>query len=363
MNGFLALNMREQRNNYMEKIRLGQTNLLVSRLGLGGIPIQRVPEDQAVTVVKRCLELGINFIDTANGYTTSEERIGKAIAGRRESIILASKSQARTPENLEAHLNLSLKRFNVDYIDLYQFHNVSDLNALDKVLDRKGLLPVLEKAKKQGKIRHIGITSHQMDTAKAAVKTDRFETIMFPFNFITAEPETELLPLARAHDVGFIVMKPMSGGALKDIKMAFKYLFQFPDILPIPGIEKIAEIEKIVQLLNDHSPITPAERKKMEQVRLELGNKFCRRCDYCQPCTAEIPVSMVLFTPHIMDDMPKDLWFSGPLAGLMEKAASCSDCGKCEERCPYHLPIREMMKEYLDFYQTEKKKFQAKKVP
>jgi uncharacterized protein len=344
----------------LEKMRLGKTGLMVSRLGFGGIPIQRVTEDRAIAVVRRAMDLGINFFDTANGYTNSEARIGKAVSVKRESVILATKTQARTNEDLEAHVQLSLQRFGVDYIDLYQFHNVADLNTLDKILDRRGLITVLEKAKKQGIIKHIGITSHQMDTAKAAVKTGRFETIMFPFNFITAEPETELLPLARAQDMGFIVMKHLSGGALKDIKMAFKYLFQFPDILPIPGIERAAEIEEIVQLLNDRSPITPVERKKMEKVRLELGNKFCRRCDYCQPCTAEIPISMVLFTPHIMDDMPKQIWFSGPLAGLMDKAASCTDCGKCEERCPYHLPIREMMKEYLDMYQAEKQKFRAK---
>jgi len=338
----------------IDKIRLGRTEMMVSRLGFGGIPIQRISEDKAIAVVKRCLELGINFMDTASGYTTSEERIGKAIAGRRQDVILATKSMARTHEELESQVNLSLKRFNADYIDLYQFHNVSDLNTLDKILDRQGLITVLEKAKKAGKIRHIGITSHQLDTAKAAVKTGRFETIMFPFNFIASEPEKELLPLVREQDMGFIVMKPLSGGRLTDIKMAFRYLFQFPDIVPIPGIEKTAQIEEIVRVLEAPAPFTKAERGRMARIRREIGNRFCRRCDYCRECPAEIPISMVLFTPTIMQDAPKERWFSGRLAELMDKIDDCTDCGQCEEKCPYHLPIREMMREYQTSYRAEK---------
>jgi len=341
----------------MEKFRLGRTGLMVSRIGLGGIPIQRVTEDKAIAVVKHCLELGINYIDTANGYTTSEERIGKAIAGSRNSVILASKSMARTNEELEAHVQSSLKRFDVDFIDLYQFHNVSDLNTLDKILSQNGLITVLERAKKEGKIKHIGITSHQIDTAKAAIQTDRFETIMFPFNFVTCEPATELLPLAREHDVGFIAMKPLSGGRLTDINLVFKYLLQFPDVLSIPGIEKITEIEEIVKVAESNLPITKNEIDRMEQIRKETGNRFCRRCDYCQPCTAGIPISGVLFMPTIMLDVPKDRWFSGRLAELVAQTESCTDCGECEEKCPYHLPIRDMMKEIANTFQTERLKW------
>jgi aryl-alcohol dehydrogenase-like predicted oxidoreductase len=186
----------------MEKIRLGKTGMMISQLGFGGIPIQRDSEDEAIAVIRRCLELGITFIDTANGYTTSEERIGQAISGRRPELILATKSGARTADGIEQHLKLSLERLRVKYIDLYQFHGVSDFKALEMVLDPRGPMAVVEEAKKKGIIKHIGITSHSMDVAKEAVKTDRFETIMFPLNFITNEAADQLLPLAREHDVG-----------------------------------------------------------------------------------------------------------------------------------------------------------------
>lgn len=339
----------------MEKIRLGRTNMLVSRLGFGGIPIQRVSEDEAVAVVRRCLELGINYIDTATGYTTSEERIGKAISGRREGIILATKSPGRTREEVESHLQLSLKRLGVESIDLYQFHNVADLNTLDMVLDPKGPMAVLEDAKRAGQIKHIGITSHQIDAAKEAVKSDRFETIMFPFNFIACEPAIELLSLAREHDVGFIAMKPLGGGMLGNATIAFRYLLQFPDVLPIPGIEKVHEIEEIVQLLEGPQLMTESEQDEMQRLREELGNRFCRRCDYCQPCTAEIPISMVMSAPSFFKRMPQERLFSGMVAELMEKAANCTECGDCEERCPYHLPVREMIAEYVNLYEVMKK--------
>lgn len=206
----------------MEKIRLGRTEMMVSKLGFGGIPIQRVSEDEAVAVVRRCLELGITFIDTANRYTNSEERIGKAISGQREGIIIATKSNALTREEIKDHLKLSLKQLRVESIDLYQFHNISDANALKAVLEPNGPMAVVQEAKRAGLVKHIGVSSHSMGTAKELVKSDRFETILFPFNFITCEAADELLPLARKHDVGFIAMKPLAGGMLDNVTIAFK---------------------------------------------------------------------------------------------------------------------------------------------
>jgi predicted aldo/keto reductase-like oxidoreductase len=344
----------------LEKMRLGRTNMTVSRLGFGSIPIQRLGDDDALAVINRCLELGINFIDTANGYTTSEARIGRAISGRREGIFLATKSMARTREELKNHLQLSLQRLGVEYIDLYQFHQVGDFKTLDMVLEPDGLLGVLEEARKAGLIKHIGISSHQIDVAKAAVMSDRFDTIMFPFNFITCEAVDELLPLAREHDVGFIAMKPLAGGMLSNAPIAFKFLFQFPDVIPIPGIENTGEIEEIVQLLKGSHEMTAPEQEEMRRMRDELGTRFCRRCDYCQPCSQDIRISMVLSYPSFGTRMPPERLFSGMFAELMEKAGTCIECGECEERCPYQLPIREMVAEYFKLYDAEKKKYQQK---
>jgi predicted aldo/keto reductase-like oxidoreductase len=219
---------------------------------------------------------------------------------------------------------------------------------------------VLEDAKKAGRIKHIGVTSHQIDVAKAAVTSGRFETIMFALNFITCEAATELLPLTRAHDVGFIAMKPMAGGRLQNAALAFKYLFRFPDVLPIPGIENVHEIEEIVQLLEGHQSMTPSEQTEMERLRNELGNRFCRRCEYCHPCTAGISISSVMSFPMFFNLRPRESLFSGQVCEFMEKAADCAECGDCEERCPYHLPIRQMISEYVSWYLAERNKLHPK---
>ncbi|MBM4446161.1 MAG: aldo/keto reductase [Chloroflexi bacterium] len=342
----------------MEKIRLGKTNMLVSRLGFGGIPIQRLTEDEAVNVVKRCLDLGITFIDTANAYTTSEERIGKAISGRREELIIATKSLSRKREGVEKHLKLSLERLNVEYIDLYQFHGISDFNSLDMVLGPNGPIAVVERAKDMGLVKHIGITSHQIDVAKKAVASSRFETIMFPFNFVTSEAADELLPLVREHNVGFIVMKPLAGGMIDNAEIAFKYLLQFPDMVTICGIEKVTEIEEIIQILDGPHTMTAAELEEMQKLKQELGTRFCHRCDYCQPCKEGILISTVMMYPSLVRRLPPEHLVSGIWGAIVEKATSCNQCGDCEERCPYHLPIRDMISEYVNQYQREKSKHQ-----
>jgi predicted aldo/keto reductase-like oxidoreductase len=339
----------------MEKIRLGRTGMMVTRLGFGGIPIQRLTEDDAVKVVSRCLDLGVNYLDTANGYTVSEERIGRAVKGRRHDVFIATKSFPGTREIIEKNLELSLKRLGTDYIDLYQFHGVNDTATLDKILDpENGLMKVFEDAKKAGKIRHIGVTSHQMDAAKALVKTGRFETLMFPFNFITSEPADELLPLCRAHDTGFIVMKPLAGGMLSNPVIAFKYLLQFKDVVVIPGIEKVNEIEEIVRIYEGSPKMTAAERKKMRQMRDELGTRFCRRCDYCQPCAQQVPISMVMTFPTFVKRLPPGWYLKGFIPDAMAKAANCTECGECEARCPFNLPIREMIKEGYNLFEQVK---------
>ena len=349
--------LAEGRRGNMDEMRLGRTGMMVSKLGFGGIPIMRVPEDEAVAVVQKCLDLGITFLDTANAYTTSEASIGKAVKGKREKLVVATKSASRSREGLERHLSMSLDRLGLDYIDLYQFHRVDDFKSLEIVLDRKGPMAVLEEAKRTRVIRHIGVTSHQIDVAEEAVKSDCFETLMFPFNFITCEAADRLLPLCRKHDVGFIAMKPLAGGALENVIIAFKYLFQFADVLPIPGIEKPHEIEQIVKVLQGSRDMTDAERTEMQRLKDELGSRFCRRCDYCQPCTQEIPISTVMVITSVIRRMPPELVFTGIFADAVEKAANCTECGDCEERCPYRLPIREMLREQVQFFQVAKQKY------
>jgi uncharacterized protein len=335
----------------MKKIRLGKTGLRVTRLGFGGIPIQRLEEKEAISVIQRCLDLGINYFDTAQAYTTSEARVGKAIQGQREKVILATKSTSRNPEEIQEHLELSLRNLQTDYIDLYQFHAVNDLDNLDKVLDPKGVMAVIKKAQAHGRVRHIGISCHQIDVAKKAVQTGQFETVMFPFNFVAPEAADQIFPLCHQYDVGFIGMKPLAGGIIEQASLAFKYLFQFPDILPIPGVQKIAEIEEIVKILENPEPLSRTEQREMERIRQSLGSKFCHRCDYCQPCSQGILISTVMTTSSLFKRLPPERFFSPFVSGPLEKAVQCSRCGECEKRCPYRLPIREMIAEQVSWYQ------------
>ncbi len=344
----------------MEKIRLGKTGMMISKLGFGGIPIQRLTQDEAVAVIRRCLDLGITYLDTANAYTTSEECIGKAIVGRnRKDVIIATKTGAKTRVEAEKHLQLSLKHLGTDYIDLYQFHNIADKESYNKIMGPGGSMEVFQEAKKAGVIKHIGVTSHSLDMAKEMVVSGIFETILFPFNFITDEAERELLPLCREHDVAFICMKPLAGGMLDNANLCFKYLFNFPDVVAIPGIEKIAEIEEIVGILNGSHEYTKAEAKEAQRLKDELGSSFCHRCDYCRPCTNDIQISSVMTAPSMFKRQPPERFFGGNVAQAVEKAADCTECGECETRCPYHLHIIDTLSERVDWFREEKKKYEA----
>lgn len=342
----------------LEKIRLGKTGLMVNRPGFGGIPIQRLAEDDAVTVVKRCLDLGVNYLDTANAYTTSERRIGKAIAGRnRADLVISTKSQSRNPDEVINHIKLSLQQLGTDYIDLFQFHNVSNFDTLEQVLAPDGLMAAVQETKQAGLVRHIGVTSHQHDVARAAIKSDRFETIMFPFNIITCEPAEELIPLTVAHDMGFIAMKPLAGGMLDNATLVFKYILQFPNVVPIPGIQFVPEIEEIVRVAEGLLQLTEAEQAEIQRLREKLGTTFCRRCDYCQPCTAGIAIALVMDVPSLIAKTQPDKVFEDPFAGMLLKAGDCVECGDCEERCPYHLPIREMVAKHYGMYQEARQQY------
>ncbi len=342
----------------MEKIRLGKTDMMVSKVGLGGVPIQKVSEDEAAAIVRRCLDSGVTFFDTAVEYTNSEARIGKAVHGQREGVILATKSNYGTRQEVESNLKKSLKQLGVTSIDLYQFHGISDFDTYAKVIDPNGPMAVVQEAKRAGLVKHIGITSHQIDVAKEAVKSGVFETLMFPFNFISCEPADELLPLTREYDVGFIAMKPLAGGRLQNATLAFKYLSQFPDVVSIPGIQRVNEIAEIVQVIQGPRQMTGEEQSEMQRLRKELGIRFCRRCGYCEPCPEGVPVLFLMDIIPFMINMPPQVVFADGIASRVEKAANCNKCGECEAKCPYGLPIMELLDEHSSFYQAEKRKYQ-----
>lgn len=326
---------------------------MVSEVGFGGIPIQRLNEDEAVRVVRRCLELGVTFLDSANGYTTSEERIGKAIAGRREGLVLATKSGARDAKTCREHLELSCRRLGVEHIDLFQFHNVSTEEHYEQVIAPGGMLEVVREAQAAGRVSHIGVTSHSLKMALTLAASGYFETLTFPFCFATPEPTEELIPLCRKHAVAFIAMKPMGGGLLESASLAFKYLRQLPDILPLVGVQSAAEIEEIVAVMEGPNGFSADEQVEMRQVTQELGTRFCRGCDYCQPCPQGISISMAMRLRSHIKRFHADRFYGQEFQSLVARAETCTDCGDCESRCPYELTIRETLRENIAWYHEQ----------
>jgi predicted aldo/keto reductase-like oxidoreductase len=343
----------------MQAVRLGKTGLMVSRVGMGGIPLTRPTEGEAIRVVRRALDLGVNFIDTARGYGISEDRIGKAVAmvaDRRDSVFIATKGGGDKSGTLRC-IEDSLKHLNVDAIDLWQFHGVNTFEYLERVLGSGGGMEGAQEALQAGKIRHIGFSSHSLKVALKAVASGHFETVQFPLNFVSNEAADELISLAKEYDVGFIAMKPFAGGRIRRANLAIKYLLQFDSVVPDPGVEKIEEIEEIVGIVNsDTWEPTPQEQKEIEEIRAKVGTRFCRQCEYCMPCPQGVHICGTLYLEILWDLWPPELYFArhsigGYVTNAVESAKNCVQCGECEDKCPYQLPIREMIVENVAFYE------------
>lgn len=323
---------------------LGKTGLKISSLGFGGIPIQRIDAEGTRSLFDTLEEYGINYIDTARGYTVSEEYIGYAIKGRREKFILATKSMARTKSAMAADIELSLKNLGTDHIDLYQVHNASP-EQLKTVMAEDGALEALLEAKAAGKIDHIGLTSHSVDTFKLALELDWVETFMFPYNLVESDIEP-LIEKCSEKNIAFIAMKPLAGGAIDNAALALRYVTSNPSLtVVIPGMYSSDEVKMNCAAAEDTSPLTQEEKDEIIKIRSELGNNFCRRCGYCAPCTVGINIPNVFLFDGYLTRYGLDEWAKNRYASLDVKASACIECGKCESRCPYNLPIRKMLRE------------------
>lgn len=334
----------------MDKVIFGKTGLSVSKVAFGGIPIQRLSVGDAVGVVRGAIALGINFIDTANGYTDSEEKIGTAIKDMdRTSLVIASKSGARDAKTFNEHLELSLKRLGTDYIDLYQHHGVSTPEAYEALFAEGGVYSAMTEAVKAGKVRFAAISSHSVPLAVRIIKEGKFAAIQLPFNFVDDEAAKEAIPLAKELGVGFIAMKPFGGGLLDDANLAIKYLKQYDSIIPDPGIEKLSEIEEVVRIYESGGEYTEVDAAAVAAAKAELGDRWCHRCDYCQPCPQNIRISTALTVNSLIKRMPFGRVAMIAKAG-MEAARSCTGCRTCVGRCPYNLNIPELIKERLEVW-------------
>lgn len=328
----------------MQYVTLGKTGLKIARLGFGGIPIQRVDAAATRQLIEKMAELGINYLDTARGYTVSEEYLGEAMEGLRDKFIIATKSMARTKEAMAADIEVSLKNLRTDYIDVYQVHNPT-VDQLKQVIAPGGALEALMEAKAAGKIGHIGLTGHSLEIFDMALEQEWVEVFMFPYNIVETQAEDHIRRCAEKN-IGFVVMKPLAGGAIEDATLAMRYICSNPNVtVVIPGMYDVKEIDQNMAAVEDDSPLTEEELAKMEEIRQRLGNNFCRRCNYCAPCTVGINIPSVFLMQGYLDRYGLGEWATGRYMAMDAKAGACIECGACEPRCPYNLPIREMLKE------------------
>ncbi|MGN0134900.1 MAG: aldo/keto reductase [Anaerotignum sp.] len=328
----------------MEYVTLGKTGLKISRMGFGGIPIQRVDASVTRELVKAMAEKGINYIDTARGYTVSEAYLGEALEGLRDKFVLATKSMSRTKEAMAKDIDISLGNLRTDHIDLYQVHN-PNMEQLEQVIAAGGALEALQEAKAAGKIGHIGVTAHSLEVFEKALELDWVETIMFPYNIVETQA-VELIKKCTEKNIGFITMKPLAGGAIEDATLAIRFICANPDVtVVIPGMFDLKEIDQNLAACEDKTPLSEAELAKMEEIRSQLGNNFCRRCNYCAPCTVGISIPNVFLFQGYLDRYGLGDWAKDRYSAMPVKASACIGCGACEKRCPYNLPIREMLKD------------------
>ncbi len=332
----------------MERIVLGKTGIEVNRLGFGGIPIQRVGESQAVETVLHAVEKGIDFIDTSRSYSTSEGRIGKALAQTSKRVVVASKSKNRTADGVRADLERSMKELQREHIDLYQCHNVRNENEYDQVISSAGALHGLLRAKEDGLIGHIGISTHSLDLPDRILDDDLFETIMVCFSFLESLAREKIIPKAIEKKVGVIGMKPFSGGVIDNAKLALKYVLSQPGIVIIAGVEHKRLFDENWEIFQGGYELSDEEKRAIEKIRKAYDRSFCRRCDYCQPCPEDIPIQRVMNAHLKVKRMGKQALTERRLE-VITKARNCSECGECMPRCPYELPIPELIKETLEW--------------
>ena len=329
----------------MEKRRLGITGLEVSVIGFGGIPIQRVDQEMATELFQNAYEKGINFIDTARGYNESETLIGNAleVVGR-EKFIIATKSMKRDYNGMVEEINTSLRDLKTDYIDLYQLHNIRSMEELDIAMGEDGALRALKEAKEKGIVKEIGITGHTPEILDKAIDTGAFATIQCPYNPVEQQAR-ELFAKANSMGIGVIVMKPLAGGAITKGELSLRFIVGNPNVtVAIPGMESIEQVNGNALVGIDRRKLTREEEEILFEEADSLGAEFCRRCGYCLPCPQgiDIPVQFLMEGYYTRYNLQE--WAQGRYDVMESKASDCIECGQCEPRCPYDLPIKKMLK-------------------
>ncbi|MCR5762212.1 MAG: aldo/keto reductase [Treponema sp.] len=333
----------------MKAVILGSTGISSPQNAFGALPIQRDDFDTAIKILRRAYEGGMTFFDTARAYSDSEEKMGLALSDVRNNIHIATKTQAKNPDDMKKHLETSLKNLKTDYIDIYQFHCVEQCYRPG---DGTGMYECMEDFKKQGMIKHIGITAHKIGIAEEAVRSGLYETMQFPFSYLSGEKEISLINLCKENNVGFIAMKGLAGGLITNSKAAYTYMTQFDNVLPIWGVQKMSELEEWLSFMKDSPVYDQATKAFIEQDKKSFGADFCRGCGYCMPCPQGIIINNCARMSQLIRRSPSATWLSQYWQDAFSKIPNCTGCGSCKKKCPYGLDIPLLLKKNYEDYQN-----------
>jgi hypothetical protein len=353
----------------VEYRRLGRTDLEVTPISFGAIKLPGISEDEAAACLNRALDLGINFIDTARNYKDSERKIGLGVGDRRDEYYLATKTGARDYDGAMEDLETSLDELQMDYIDIWQLHTVSNEENWQKVMAPDGALNAARQAEDEGVVGHVSITIHRAHgVMRKAIECGEFETIMLCYNPLDSEDVADILPLAKEADMGTIIMKALSGGQLtypKEERQAglggpdalvagsLRWVLSNPHVdIVIPGMQTVEEVEENAALMDPVEPLSAHEREEVLKRIADFGGSYrydqkCLRCGYCQPCPQDVPVPEVFKARQMVESYPDNLKQMGYdlYESLDTKADACAVCGVCLEECPAGLAIPDLLEQ------------------
>lgn len=336
----------------MNKVTLGSTNITTPQNAFGALPVQRCDMETSVKIIQRAYEGGMTFFDTARAYSDSEEKLGNALTGDseiRKKIFIASKTMAKNTEEMKVQIETSLKNLKTDYLDIYQFH------CADRVIapgDGSGMYELMEDFKRQGMIRHIAITAHKIGVAEDAVKSGLYETLQFPFSYLSSKREIDLVKLCKEKNVGFIAMKGLAGGLINNSRAAYAFISQYDNVLPIWGIQKMSELEEWLSFFKDEPVMNDEIRAFIEKEKAELNGEFCRGCGYCMPCPQGIQINNCARMSLMLRRAPSQNWLNDFWKNAMADIEKCTNCGACKKKCPYELNTPELLRKNLEDYKN-----------
>jgi len=333
----------------MTYVTLGSTGITVNKNGFGALPIQRRTKEEAVIILRKAYEKGVRFFDTARAYSDSEEKLGLALADVRKEIFISTKTMSLTSEKIKADLETSLSLLKTDYVDIFQLHNPA---VCPKPGDGSGVYETLLDLKAAGKIRHIGITNHRLHVAKEAILSGLYETLQFPFCYLSGPQEEELVRLCKEHNMGFLAMKALSGGLITRSDAAYAFMNQYPTVLPIWGIQHEHELDEFISYQTDEPTVTGEIAELIRHDKAELSGDFCRGCGYCMPCPAGIQINNCARMSLMLRRAPSQRWLSPEWQTNMEKINDCLHCGACMRKCPYGLDTPSLLTKNLLDYKT-----------